>query len=302
VSLPNSRTGPAAEALIATYRSDSRAHRIDKRFLPSRDEIVDIVESVLELLYPGYWGRTNVASKELARHIERSVESLRTRLSQQIELCVLHREEVKGRTLDETMQWAQVATRIADAFIDALPGIRRTLIGDVQAAFDGDPAARSLDEVILAYPGVLAVSVYRIAHQLHVLGVPLMPRVMSEWAHARTGADLHPGATIGQSFFIDHATGVVIGETAILGDRVKLYQGVTLGALSVPHEAGRRSPRRHPTVEDGVTVYANATILGGETVIGAGSIIAAGSFVTRSVLPGSTVGAEVEHHAQSPSE
>lgn len=281
------------EALIASYGSDPRAHRIGRRFLPSREEIVEIVESILELLYPGYWGRTNIESKELARHVERSAGSLRTRLGQQVELCVLHREEVTGRGFDETSQWVQVAGRIADAFLDALPGIRRTLIQDVQAAFDGDPAAKSLDEVILAYPGVLAVSVYRIAHKLHALGVPLMPRVMAEWAHSRTGTDIHPGATIGQSLFIDHATGVVIGETAVLGDRVKLYQGVTLGALSVPHETGRRSPRRHPTVEDDVTIYANTTILGGETIIGAGSIIAAGSFITASVPPGSKVGAEV---------
>ena len=143
----------------------------------------------------------------------------------------------------------------------------------MQAAYDGDPAASSLDEVILAYPGMLAVTVYRVAHELHVLGVPLMPRIMSEWAHSRSGADIHPGARIGESFFIDHATGVVVGETTTIGSNVKLYQGVTLGALSIPRdERGRviRDTKRHPTVEDGVTIYANATVLGGDTVIGAG--------------------------------
>lgn len=302
-SLPNPSShphNPAVEALLASYVSDPRAHRIGKRFLPSHEEVVEILESVLELLYPGYWGLTNIESKDLAQHIQRATASLRTRLARQVELCMLHREEGTGRGFDEAAQWVQMAERITDAFIDALPGIRRTLIRDVQAAYDGDPAARSLDEVILAYPGVLAVSVYRIAHKLHTLGVPLMPRVMSEWAHARTGTDIHPGASIGHSCFIDHATGVVIGETAVLGERVKLYQGVTLGALSMLHDTGRQSPQRHPTVEDDVTIYANATILGGETVVGAGSTIAAGSFITASVPPGSQVGAEAPWSPKHP--
>ena len=161
--------------------------------------------------------------------------------------------------------------------------MRDELILDVQAAYDGDPAASSLDEVILAYPGMLAVTVHRVAHELHVMGVPLMPRIMSEWAHSRSGADIHPGARIGRSFFIDHATGVVVGETTTIGSNVKLYQGVTLGALSIPRdERGRviRDTKRHPTVEDGVTVYANATVLGGETVLGADSVVGGSVFVT----------------------
>ncbi len=163
---------------------------------------------------------------------------------------------------------------------------------DVQAAFDGDPAATNLDEVILAYPGVLAVSVYRIAHALYDLGVPMMARIMTEWAHSKTGCDIHPGAKIGAAFFIDHATGVVIGETTDIGEGVKLYQGVTLGALSFPRDASGhiiRGRKRHPTVENGSTLYANATVLGGQTVVGADSVIGGSVFLTRSVPPRSRV-------------
>jgi serine O-acetyltransferase len=181
---------------------------------------------------------------------------------------------------------------LAEIFLGRLPEIRSLLIRDVQAAFDGDPAATNLDEVILAYPGVLAVSVYRIAHALYDLGVPMMARIMTEWAHSKTGADIHPGATIGAAFFIDHATGVVIGETTHIGDGVKLYQGVTLGALSFPRDASGqiiRGKKRHPTVESGSTLYANATVLGGQTVVGADSVIGGSVFLTRSVPPHSRV-------------
>ncbi len=177
-------------------------------------------------------------------------------------------------------------------FLGRLPEIRAMLLADVQAAFDGDPAAVNLDEVILAYLGLLAVTIHRAAHELHRLGIPLMPRIMTEWAHAQTGADIHPGATIGPSFFVDHATGVVIGETTDIGAHVKLYQGVTLGALSVPRDgAGRaiRGAKRHPTVEDGVTIYANATVLGGTTTLGEESVIGGSVFITKTIPPGSRV-------------
>jgi serine O-acetyltransferase len=171
-------------------------------------------------------------------------------------------------------------------FLRRLPEIRQLLLRDVQAAYDGDPAASNLDEVILAYPGLLAVSVYRIAHALFDLGVPMMARIMTEWAHSKTGCDIHPGAKIGPAFFIDHATGVVIGETTEIGEGVKLYQGVTLGALSFPRDAAGqiiRGRKRHPTVEEGSTLYANATVLGGQTVVGAGSVIGGSVFLTHTV-------------------
>ena len=177
-------------------------------------------------------------------------------------------------------------------FLENIPVVREILASDVQAAYDGDPAALNFDEVILAYPGLLAISVHRLAHSLYELDVPLMPRIMSEWAHAETGIDIHPGANIGPNFFIDHGTGVVIGETTDIGNHVKIYQGVTLGALSFPKdERGRliRGSKRHPTVKDNVTIYANAIILGGETVIGEGSVVGGSVFVTSSVPPHSQV-------------
>jgi serine O-acetyltransferase len=181
---------------------------------------------------------------------------------------------------------------LTQSFLASLPDVRRLLVRDVQAAFDGDPAATNLDEIILAYPGVLAVSVYRIAHVLHSLGVPMIARIMTEWAHSHTGCDIHPGASIGPSFFVDHATGVVIGETSVIGTGVKLYQGVTLGALSFPRDASGqiiRGRKRHPTVESGATLYANATVLGGQTVVGEDSVIGGSVFLARSVPPRSRV-------------
>jgi serine O-acetyltransferase len=189
---------------------------------------------------------------------------------------------------------------IAMRFIERLPAIRALLALDVEAALDGDPAARGLQEIVLSYPAIRALSIHRIAHELHLLGVQLLPRIMSEYAHDRTGIDIHPGATIGRHFFIDHGTGVVIGETAIVGDRVRLYQGVTLGAASLRDSSTLRGQKRHPTVEDDVTIYAGATILGGETVIGTGSVIGGNVWITESVAPGSQVVAEPARYVVRP--
>ncbi len=214
------------------------------------------------------------------------------KLEREIEHCLCYgREREAG--LPQFGECAPRAHELARIFLQRLPrDSRALLIRDVQAAFDGDPAALNLDEIILAYPGVLAVSVYRIAHALYDLGVPMMARIMTEWAHSKTGCDIHPGATIGAAFFIDHATGVVIGETTHIGDGVKIYQGVTLGALSLPQDASGqiiRGKKRHPTVENGSTLYANATVLGGQTVVGADSVIGGSVFLTRSVPPRSRV-------------
>ena len=271
------------DALLEGYRADPRGHHIDRHYLPSRAEILEAVQLMLQLLYPGYFGRQGLTSETVAYHTGVIVSTLRDKLERQIELCLCHQAEAeKLPTCDCRAQ----AHKVTNAFLARLPVLRATLLDDVQAAFDGDPAATNLDEVILAYPGLLAVTVYRIAHELHEMGVPLMPRIMTEWAHSETGADIHPGAKIGKSFFIDHATGVVVGETTHIGADVKLYQGVTLGALSHPRdERGRviRNTKRHPTVEDGVTVYANATVLGGETVLGHDSIVGGSVFITDSV-------------------
>jgi serine O-acetyltransferase len=275
------------ERMVASYRGDPRAQHVNRRFLPSRDEILEIVRLLLELFYPGYYGRQDLTDETLAFHVGNLLSTLREKLQRQIETCLCFAAECDGAP---THQCREGARRVTSALLARLPAVRETLILDVQAAYDGDPAATSLDEVILAYPGMLAVTVHRVAHELNVMGVPLMPRIMSEWAHSRSGCDIHPGARIGRSFFIDHSTGVVVGETSTIGANVKLYQGVTLGALSIPKDArGRviRDTKRHPTVEDGVTIYANATVLGGDTVIGADSVVGGSVFVTESV-PAST--------------
>jgi len=277
------------EGMLASYRRDPRAQHLNRRFLPSRDEILEIVKLLLELFYPGYYGRQDLTDETIAFHVGNLLSTLREKVERQVETCLRFTAESEGRADNSC---AEEARRVTTAFLGRLPAVRDELILDVQAAYDGDPAASSLDEVILAYPGMLAVTVHRVAHELHVMGVPLMPRIMSEWAHSRSGTDIHPGAQIGRSFFIDHATGVVVGETTAIGSNVKLYQGVTLGALSIPRdERGRviRDTKRHPTVEDGVTIYANATVLGGKTVIGADSMVGGSVFVIESVPPSTRV-------------
>jgi len=232
---------------LASYLGDERARRISHRYLPSREAIVEILESVLDLMYPGYFGRRDLNRDNLGAHVAQSVAVLAPKIEREMEHCLCYgRERDAGQAAPG--ECAPRAHDLAQIFLGRLPQIRTMLIRDVQAAFDGDPAATNLDEVILAYPGVLAVSVYRIAHALYDLGVPMMARIMTEWAHSKTGADIHPGATIGAAFVIDHATGVVIGETTHIGDGVKLYQGVTLGALSFPRDAsGRSSAARSAT-------------------------------------------------------
>ncbi len=279
------------EALVESYRSDARAHHINRRFLPSRDEIVEIVGLLMQLMYPGYFGRQDLTAQNLPYHVGVTLSRLRDMLQRQIGLCLCYQRELVDCGC-ELATFRSDATARTGAFLRALPRIRAMLLEDVQAAYDGDPAAMNLDEVILAYPGLLAISVYRLAHELHELGVPLMPRIMTEWAHSKTGADIHPGAQIGRRFFLDHATGAVIGETTRIGSNVKLYQGVTLGALSHPKDDhGRviRGQKRHPTVDDGVTIYANATVLGGDTEVGQGALVGGSVFLTHSVPAGSRV-------------
>ncbi|MFO0679091.1 MAG: serine acetyltransferase [Polyangiaceae bacterium] len=286
-------------SLVASYRDDRRGQHIDRRFLPSRDEVVHVLGLLLRLLYPGYYGAHDVASEDdLTAHVSALVSEASASLARQIELSIRYQDECRepcppgagGADADSAARTS--ATRITASFLGRLADLRRRLLDDAEAALEGDPAAVNLDEIILAYPGFLATTVYRLAHELHVLGVPLVPRMMTEWAHTQTGADIHPGAVLGERFFLDHATGAVIGETTRIGDDVKMYQGVTLGALSHPRGPdGRviRGTQRHPTVEDGVTLYANATVLGGDTTIGRGSVLGGSVFVTRTVAAGSRV-------------
>lgn len=276
------------QGIVESYRSDARGQFLNRRYLPNPKQIEEIIQLFLELFYPGYFGRQDLTDENVTYHVGVLVHTLREKLAREIELCLCHALEcgaVIGHCEDE-------ARRLARRMLLMVPELRKTVISDVQAALEGDPAATSVHEIILAYPGLLAVTVYRIANQLHRIGVPLLPRIMTEWAHSKTGADIHPGATIGPSFFIDHATGVVIGETSHIGEQVKLYQGVTLGALSHPRdENGRviRGTKRHPTVEDNVTIYANATVLGGTTVVGSGGVVGGSVFLTKTVPPASRV-------------
>ncbi len=286
-NVPKSGLRGVVDALLASYRREPIAHHVGKRFIPDRKMILEILEILFELLYPGFSGKLDLVEENLAYHVGGRVALLREKLERQAECCLCHADETASH-LDVPRCRAH-GHDVTAVFLAKLPEIRRMLVLDVQAAADGDPAASSIDEIVLSYPGLYAITVHRIAHELYLLGVPLMPRIMSEHAHTVTGADIHPGARIGESFFIDHATGVVVGETTVIGDRVRLYQGVTLGALSVPRdEKGNvlRGTKRHPTVEDDVTVYANATVLGGDTVLGKGSVVGGSAFVTRSVPAG----------------
>jgi len=280
------------DRIVASYKADERTHYLNRTYLPSRQETIEIVQLLLELAYPGYHGRQRLNDHNVSFHVGELLPKLGDKLFGQIDQCLCYEEEQAGRLASGGERCVKKARRMTLAFLEKITDVREMLAGDVQAAYDGDPAAVNTDEVILAYPGVLAVSVYRFAHELHLMEIPLMPRIMTEWAHSQTGIDIHPGAAIGRNFFIDHGTGVVIGETAEIGNNVKLYQGVTLGAMSFPKdERGRiiRGYKRHPSVEDDVTLYANAIVLGGETKIGSETVVGGSVFITNSIPPQSTV-------------
>jgi serine O-acetyltransferase len=277
------------DRMVASYFSESRTHHVDKRFLPSKTGIVRVCDLLLELTYPAYVGRHDLSRHNISYHVGELLPKLWNQLCAEIRQCLYHEAEESGQLPPGSDPSPEAAVKLAGEFVESLPDIRAMLAEDVQAHYDGDPAAASTAEVILAYPGLLAITIYRYAHRLYELDVPKLPRIMTEHAHHLTGIDIHPGARIGRYFCIDHGTGVVIGETTDIGDNVKIYQGVTLGALSFPKdERGRiiRGYKRHPSVGNNVTIYASATILGGDTVIGDGAVIGGGVFVTKSVAPG----------------
>ncbi len=281
------------ESLVATYTECSRTSHLGHKPLPSREVIVEMIDDLMDILYPGYWRRQNLHIGNVEYHVGDVIDRLHDKLTSQITRALRH--EAECGALDGTVDCEAVAQQKTVEFLRTLPDLRMLLEEDVQAAFEGDPAAKSYHEIIFCYPGLEAVSVYRLAHQLLLTGVPLVPRMMTEYAHSKTGIDIHPGARIGTGFFIDHGTGVVIGETCDIGRNVKLYQGVTLGALSFPRDAAGniiRGMKRHPTLEDDVVVYANATILGGDTVIGRGAVIGSNVWLTHSVAPGTVVSLE----------
>ncbi len=285
-----------AEQLIGMYLDPAakEMQHIGSYELPSEPQVENIVEMCRALLFPGYAGPDVglLGEGELRALVRQRIVELRAMLHRQVYRALHHkRQQQLGRAEMECVDCTAKADAICDGFLAKLPALRAMVRDDLRAAFEGDPAASGIDEILFCYPGVYAITVYRIAHALLREGTVLVPRMMTELAHRRTGIDIHPGAEIGASFFIDHGTGVVIGETTLIGSRVRVYQGVTLGALTVPQGEARPEPgkRRHPTLEDDVVIYANATILGGDTVIGKGAVIGGNAFVTTSVAPGTRV-------------
>jgi len=261
---------------------------IDAELIPSRESVIEIITRLRESLFPGYFTKRKVDESNLRYHMGQSVDFLFEILSEQITLSLRHE---CLRYNEPCVQCVKQGYKEALTFLGSIPPMRKVLATDVRAAYEGDPAAKSYDEIVFSYPGVFAISVYRIAHQLYEQRIPLLPRIMTEYAHSITGIDIHPGARIGESFFIDHGTGVVVGETTVIGKNVRIYQGVTLGALSLPKATVEhlRGKRRHPTIEDDVIIYAGATILGEKAVIGARSVIGGNVWITEPVPPDTKV-------------
>lgn len=277
-----------AENIIKScYDKESYTH-IDYEPIPSEGYVVDIINKLREILFPGYFTREKIDPVNLKYYIGQAVSVLFDMLSEQIAHSIRHdcfRYDLPCTECEEQGQ------KFALSLLESIPSIRKKLATDVQATYIGDPAAKSHDEIIFSYPGVFAITVYRVAHKLFEFKVPLLPRIMTEYAHSLTGIDIHPGANIGESFCIDHGTGVVIGETTVIGKNVRIYQGVTLGAISLPKDAGEqlKDKKRHPTIEDDVIIYSGATILGGDTVIGARSLIGGNVWITKTVPPDTKV-------------
>jgi serine O-acetyltransferase len=280
-----------AEEIIDSCNDQGCYTHVDYEPIPSQECVIEIIDRLREILFPGYFTRGKLDPVNLRYSIGKSTATLFDMLSEQIGLSIRHdcfRYDQPCSDCDEQ------GHLIALNLLEDIPGIRKILATDVQASYEGDPAAKSLDEIIFSYPGIFAISVYRVANKLFKYGVPLLPRIMTEYAHSVTGIDIHPGAEIGESFVIDHGTGVVIGETTNIGTNVRIYQSVTLGALSIPRNSGDkfRGKKRHPTIEDDVIIYSGATILGGDTVIGTRSVIGGNVWLTQSIPPDTTVSLE----------
>ncbi len=277
--------------IVETYSEVGTINHLGHCPLPNYEVVIEIIEELKEILFPGYRRREGLHLGNVTYHVGDLIDGLHDKLTTQIGRALRH-EAVRDCNPDYDTDYEALGQAKAIQFLEHLPEVRRALALDVQAAYEGDPAVRCPDEIIFCYPGLEAVTVYRLAHILWDLDVPLIPRMMTEWAHGKTGIDIHPGATIGRYFFIDHGTGVVIGETCEIGEHVKLYQGVTLGALSFATDGEGnlvRGTKRHPTIEDRVVIYANATVLGGQTVIGHDTVIGSSVWLTRSVEPRTTV-------------
>lgn len=276
------RIEQVVDSILEDYRSGRDIDRLELLRCPDRDVIIDIIEKLRRVIFPGYFRDKNYKYYNAKPNLSVLIEDVMFHLTRQMKLVFQSRGEDEAAAMDH-------AQEICLAFFSRIPKIRELVQTDLQAAYDGDPAATDMAEIIFSYPGIFAITVYRLAHELHLLNVPMLPRIMTEYAHNITGIDIHPGATVGKFFFIDHGTGIVIGETTVIGENVKIYQGVTLGALSTRGGQSLRGKRRHPTIEDDVTIYAGASILGGDTVIGKGSVIGSNVFITESVAPATSV-------------
>ncbi len=297
IPLQEDRLNAAIAATVQSCADERTVDHVGAALIPSKAEIIRSLDMLQDVLFPGFFGRQELTHSTLEYHLGSELMVLHDLLAAQISRSIRH----ECRRMESLcVQCIRKGREEAVTFLEKVPELRCKLARDVRAHYDGDPASKSLDEIVFCYPGLFAIFVYRVAHELFIRDIPLMPRIMTEHAHSRTGIDIHPGAKIGSDFFIDHGTGVVIGETTDIGDRVRIYQGVTLGALSVPRgsEGGNylRGRKRHPTIEDDVTIYAQATILGGETVIGARCVIGGNVWLTSSVPPDNTVLLETPKH------
>lgn len=280
--------GNVAAKLAANYKAQGIFEMGIGERVPKKSEIIDLVKELQRIMFPGYFGTENTAYVSLDNFAGCSLAVIYEKMNKQIRTALAYTNDKKNE--QDIREQAESLTR---TFIERLPYIQEMLWKDVEAEYDGDPAANSKEEIIFCYPGIFAIFVYRIAHELYELQVPFIPRIMTEYAHGETGIDINPGAKIGEYFFIDHGTGIVIGETTVIGNHVKIYQGVTLGALSTQKGQGLSGVKRHPTIEDNVVIYANTTILGGETVVGQNSVVAGNTFVVNSIPRDTKVSAHI---------
>ena len=270
------------DSILEDYRGGRDIDKMDQQRRPDKDAVIDIIEKLRRIVFPGYFRDKNYRIYNAKHNLSMLIEDVMFNLNRQVALVF--------QSVGEEEAAAQAhAQQVCLEFFRQIPTVRALVQTDLQASYDGDPAATGMAEIIFAYPGLFAITVYRLAHVLYTLKVPMLPRIMTEHAHSITGIDIHPGATIGKYFFIDHGTGIVVGETTVIGDNVKIYQGVTLGALSTRGGQNLRGKRRHPTIEDNVTIYAGASVLGGDTVIGRDSVIGSNAFITESIAPCTTV-------------
>jgi len=287
--MPDNKLSGIIEKILSSYTADRGINHIEGTNLPSREAVEEIIIDIINVVFPGYYEKQEISRDEIKLYIWEKIVSIYHKLSYEVSKSIKSLSDLQSET-EETI--ASSAVRKTLSFLSKIPCIREQLNGDVQAAYEGDPAAKNFDEIIVSYPGLFAITIYRISHELFHLGIPLIPRIMTEFAHRSTGIDIHPGAHIGENFFIDHGTGVVIGETTIIGNNVRIYQGVTLGALSFKKDTGGKivkGGKRHPTIEDNVIIYSGATILGGETVVGKNSVIGGNVWLLDSVPPNTTI-------------